>query len=148
MTSRSHQTATSIYIINIYSIGFCCSERLTRGPTRLQRLWTLSIYIERERAQVYCSERLTSRTHPTAACMNIINIYSTGLLFRDADIEDPPNYSDYQHYQSERFRTIKASSHQWCGTDNRTDRLASGIHGPNHRLLHRATWARSRERKK
>jgi hypothetical protein len=35
--------------------------------------------------------------------MNILNIYSTGLLFREADIDDPPDYSDYEHYQKKKI---------------------------------------------
>jgi hypothetical protein len=102
-------------------------------------------------AHICCSERLISRTHPTAASMNIINMYCTDLLFKEADIKDPPNnsvheqyqhsksflfrgadievppdYSIHEHYQSERFRKIKASSQQWCGTYNRTERLTLG----------------------
>jgi hypothetical protein len=50
----------------------------------------------------------------------------------------PSDCSVHEHYQSERFRKIKASSQQSCGTDNRTERLTSGTHGPDHRLLHRS----------
>jgi hypothetical protein len=85
---------------------------------------------------VCCSERLTSRTHPTAASMNL---HRGSFLFREADTEVPPDYIVHEHYQSERFQKIKASSQQWCGIDNRTERLTSGTHGPDHRLLHRAT---------
>jgi hypothetical protein len=58
-------------------------------------------------------------------------------LFREADIEVPPDCSIHEHYQSERFREIKASSQQSCGTDNRTERLTLGTHDPDHRMLHR-----------
>jgi hypothetical protein len=60
-------------------------------------------------------------------------------LFREADIKVPPDCSVHEHYQGEQFRKIKASSQQWCGTNNGTERLTSGTHGPDLRLLHRAT---------
>jgi hypothetical protein len=55
----------------------------------------LKIYI----AQVCCSERLTSRTHPTSASVNILSIAD----FREADIEVPPDCNVHEHYQSELF---------------------------------------------
>jgi hypothetical protein len=45
----------------------------------------------------------------------------------------------------EILKKKKASSQQSCGIDNRTERLTSGTHDPDHRWLHRATWDRSRE---
>jgi hypothetical protein len=63
---------------------------------------------------------------------------SRGFLFREADIEVAPDSSVHEHYQSKRFRKIKASIQQSCRTDNQTESLTSGTHGPDHRLLHRA----------
>jgi hypothetical protein len=115
-------------------------------------------------ARVCYLERLTSRTHPTAASMNTVSRYNTCLLFREADIEDPPNNSVHEHYQhsrdllfreadievppdyrvheyyqGERFRKIKESILQSCRTDNQMEMLTSGTHGSEHRLLHRGT---------
>jgi hypothetical protein len=53
-------------------------------------------------ARVCSSERLRSRTYLNAVSMNITNIYSTDLLFREADIEDPPDNSVHEHYQYSR----------------------------------------------
>jgi hypothetical protein len=50
-------------------------------------------------AHFYCSESLTSGTHMSATSMYIINIDSTRYLFKEADIEDPPESSIYEHYQ-------------------------------------------------
>jgi hypothetical protein len=68
-------------------------------------------------------------------------------LFTEADIKVPPDCSVHEHYQGKRFWKIKASSQQSCGTNNWTKRLTSGIHGPDHRILHRVMRARLRERK-
>jgi hypothetical protein len=38
----------------------------------------------------------------TITFMNIINIYSTSLLFRNVDIDDPPDISIHKHYQHSR----------------------------------------------
>jgi hypothetical protein len=73
--------------------------------------------------------------------------YSRGFLFREANIKVPLDYNIHAHYLSERFQKIKANSQQSCGTDNQIERLTYRTHGPDQRLLHRATCARSREQK-
>jgi hypothetical protein len=65
--------------------------------------------------------------------------HSRGFLFKEVDIKISPDCGFHEHYQSEWFRKIKASSQQSCGTDNRTERMTSGTHGADHILLHRAT---------
>jgi hypothetical protein len=60
--------------------------------------------------------------------MNIISIAEVSC---SADIEVPSDCIVYEHYQGKQFQKIKASSQQSCGTDNRTERLTSGTHGPD-----------------
>jgi hypothetical protein len=85
-------------------------------------------------AHVCCSKRLTIRTHPTTASMNIAEVsWSKRLTSRSHQTTSSMNII------KARFQKINASSQQSCGTDNRTERLTSGTHGPDHRLLHRAT---------
>jgi hypothetical protein len=78
----THPTAVTMNIIRIYiySTGFLLREADIKDPPDSS---VHEQYEEYEHSRISCSERLTSRSHQTAASMNIINIYNIGFCFSE-----------------------------------------------------------------